>query len=79
VAGRIPLFPTPAMLFVRRAMVEGVRGRNRVWRMVMYAIVLRRLWRRVMSTDARTIAVEKIGPGDVVLMRAVTSKRAAKR
>jgi hypothetical protein len=73
-ANRLPLFPSPSMLFVRRAMVEGVRGNNRVWRLVMYAIVLRRLWQRVMGSDARTVAVERIGPGETLLLRAVTSR-----
>jgi hypothetical protein len=78
-ASRLPLFPSPSMLFVRRAMVEGVRGNNRVWRMILYAIVLRRLWLRVMGTDARTVAVERIRPGETLLMRGVTSRSLPKR
>jgi hypothetical protein len=78
-ASRLPLFPSPSMLFVRRAMVEGVRGNNRVWRMILYAIVLRRLWLRVMGTDARTVAVERIRPGETLLLRGVTSRSLPKR
>jgi len=78
-ANRLPLFPSPTMLFVRRAMVQGVRGNNRVWRLVMYAIVLRRVWRRVMASDPTTLAVERLGPGDTVLLRAVTSRTMPKR
>jgi hypothetical protein len=77
-ASRLPLFPSPSMLFVRRAMVQGVRGNNRVWRLVMYAIVLRRLWQRVMGSDPRTVAVERIGPGETLLLRGVTSRTVSK-
>jgi hypothetical protein len=71
---RLPLFPSPSMLFVRRAMVEGFRGRNRVWRMVMYGIILSRLWRRLMGSDPRTVAVERLRPGETLLLRGVTSR-----
>jgi len=75
----MPLLPSPTMLFVRRAMVEGVRGRNRVWKVVMYAIVLRRILRRVMDSDPRTVAVEQLQPGDTLVLRGVRSKRLPKR
>ena len=38
-AVRMPLFPSPRMLIVRRAMVEGLRGDNKVWRVIMLVIV----------------------------------------
>jgi hypothetical protein len=72
-AVRLPLFPSPRMLLVRRAMVEGLRGENKVWRLILLLIVASRLWRRIMGSDPQTVAVEKVGPGDTVILRAVTS------
>ena len=72
-AVRWPLFPSPRMLFIRRAMIEGLRGENKVWRLIMVLIVVNRLLRRVMGSDAQTVAIEKIGPGQTVILRAVTS------
>jgi len=78
-AMRLPLFPSPTMLFVRRAMVEGFRGENKVWRLIMILIVANRLLRRIMGSDPRTVVVEKIGPGETVILRAVTSLSVPKK
>ncbi len=78
-APRLPLFPSPGMLFVRKAMVEGVKGENKFWRAVMIAIIARRVLRRVMGSDAQTVAIERIGPGETVVLRGVTSRRASKK
>jgi hypothetical protein len=72
---RMPLLPSPRMLFVRRAMVEGLKGENRVWRLVMFAIIANRLLRRVMGSDVRTIAVEQIKPGETLILRGVRSRK----
>jgi hypothetical protein len=72
-AVRWPLFPSPRMLFIRRAMVEGLRGENKVWRLIMLLIIANRLLRRIMGSDPQTVAIEKIGPGETVILRAVTS------
>ena len=75
---RLPLFPSPAMLFVRRAMVEGVRGDSKLWRYVMLAIVARRLLRRVMGTDPLTVAIERLQPGDTLILRGVSTRKLPK-
>jgi len=67
------------MLLVRKAMVEGVKGENRLWRYVMFAIIARRLLRRLMDSDARTVAVERLLPGQSLILRGVTSRDVPKR
>ena len=78
-AYRLPLVPSASMLLVRKAMVEGVKGENRFWRFVMFAIIARRIVRRLMDSDPRTVAVEKLLPGQTLIMRAVTSRDMPKR
>jgi len=67
------------MLLVRKAMVEGFKGENRLWRYVMLAIIARRLLRRLMDSDARTVAVERLLPGQSLILRGVTSRDVPKR
>lgn len=78
-AVRMPLVPTASMLLVRKAMVEGFKGENRLWRYVMLAIIARRLLRRLMDSDARTVAVERLLPGQSLILRGVTSRDVPKR
>ncbi len=76
---RLPLVPTASMLVVRKAMVEGVKGENRFWRYVMFAIIARRVLRRLMDSDPRTVAVERLLPGQSLILRGVTSRDVPKR
>jgi hypothetical protein len=78
-AYRLPLVPSASMLIVRKAMVEGVKGENRVWRYIMLAIIARRLVRRLMDSDPRTVAVERLLPGQTLILRGVTSRVVTKR
>ena len=73
-APRWPLFPSPSLYVSRRAMVEGRRGRSQFWRVVMFAILARRLFQRVMRSQPRTIAIERIKPGETVILRGVRSR-----
>ena len=73
-APRLPLVPTASMLVVRKAMVEGVKGENRFWRYVMFAIIARRVLRRLMDSDPRTVAVERLLPGQTLILRGVKSR-----
>jgi hypothetical protein len=78
-AKRMPLVPSASMLFVRKAMIEGVKGENRLWRYVMFAIIARRLLRRILDSDPRTVAVERLLPGQTLILRGVTSRDLPKR
>jgi hypothetical protein len=78
-ARRLPLVPSASMMFVRKAMVEGVKGENRIWRFVMFAIIARRILRRLMGNDPRTVAVERLLPGQTLMLRGVSSRDVPKR
>ena len=72
---RLPLFPTPSMVVVRRAMVDGLFGESRLWRLVAFAIIGRRILRRVLGSDPVTVAVERLKPGETLILRGVTSNK----
>ena len=79
VAHRSPLFPSPSMLVTRRAMTDGVFGRSRIWKTVAFAIMFRRTVRKLMGSDPHTVAIEKIRPGETVILRGVTGRTPARR
>lgn len=69
-----PLLPSPSMLLVRRAMVQGLFGDSKMWKLIAFAIIGRRMLRRVMGSAPRTVAIERIGPGETLVMRGVTGR-----
>ena len=71
---RLPLFPTPSIYIQRRAMLEGRSGRSRFWRGVFFFILARRMFQRVMRSQPRTLAIERIKPGETVILRGVRSR-----
>ena len=77
-ANRTPLFPSPSMLVVRRAMVDGLFGDSRMWKLIAFVIIGRRMLRRIMGSEPRTVALERIRPGETLILRGVTG-RAPKR
>jgi hypothetical protein len=78
-ASRAPLFPSPSMIFVRKAMVEGLKGQNKIWRAVMIAIIARRVLRRLMGSEPVTVAVDRLQPGETLVLRGVSSRKLKKR
>ena len=74
-ADRFPLFPGPSMIVVRRAMVDGLFGESRMWKMVAFAIIARRTMRKLMGSDPHTVAIERIRPGETVILRGVTGRK----
>ncbi len=74
-ANRPPLFPSPSMIVVRRAMTEGVFGQSRMWKTVAFAIMFRRTMRKLMGSDPHTVAIEKLRPGETVVLRGVTGRK----
>ena len=73
-ADRTPLFPSPSMLIVRRAMVDGLFGDSRVWKVLAFVIIGRRMLQRIMGSEPRTVAVERIRPGETLILRGVTGR-----
>jgi hypothetical protein len=78
-APRMPLLPSPSMMLVRRAMVEGLKGESKIWRGVMYAIILRRILRKLMGSDPVSVAIERLQPGETLVLRGVSSRKPPKR
>ncbi len=73
-ADRTPLFPSPSMLIMRRAMVDGLFGDSRVWKVLAFVIIGRRMLQRIMGSEPRVVAVERIRPGETLIMRGVTGR-----
>jgi hypothetical protein len=73
-AGRTPLFPSPSMLIVRRAMFDGLFGDSRFWKVLAFVIIGRRMLQRIMGSEPRVVAVERIRPGETLIMRGVTGR-----
>ena len=73
-ADRTPLFPSPSMLVMRRAMVDGLFGDSRVWKVLAFVIIGRRMLQRIMGSEPRVVAVERIRPGETLIMRGVTGR-----
>ena len=73
-ADRTPLFPSPSMLIIRRAMLDGLFGDSRVWKVLAVVIIGRRMLQRIMGSEPRVVAVERIRPGETLIMRGVTGR-----
>jgi hypothetical protein len=78
-AHRMPLFPSPSMLVVRRAMVQGLFGESRMWKLIAFAIIGRRMLRKIMDSEPRLVAIERIRPGETLIMRCVTGRPKRRR
>ena len=74
-AQRPPLFPTPSAYIVRNSVNKGLLGDDRFWKLIGFLIVGRRLVRKIMGADPRTVAVERIRPGETITLRGVTTRR----
>lgn len=64
----------PSVVIFRSAMRKGIFGDSRVWKAIGIAILARRGFRKIMGTEPRTIAVERIKPGETVVLRGVRSR-----
>ena len=73
-ADRTPLYPSPSMLVMRRAMFDGLFGDSRVWKVLAFVIIGRRMLQRIMGSQPRVVAVERIRPGETLIMRGVTGR-----
>ena len=73
-AGIRPRYFAPSAVLYRNAMRKGFLGDSRVWKVVGLLIVGRRLARKVMGSDPQTVAIERIGPGEKLILRGVTSR-----
>jgi hypothetical protein len=74
VAPRLPYLAPSAVLF-RTSMREGIFGDSRFWKIVALLIISRRAFRKIMGSDPRTVAIERIKPGETVVLRGVRSRK----
>lgn len=74
-ARRRPSLFAPSALIFSNAMRKGIFGDSRVWKAVGVAILARRGLRKVMGSEPQTIAVERIKPGETVILRGVRSPK----
>ena len=64
----------PSAVIYRRAMQHGILGDSRFWKAVGIAIIARRIVRRIMGSDPVTVGVERIKPGETVILRGVRAR-----
>ncbi len=65
----------PSAVIFRTAMREGIFGHSRVWKVVGIAILARRGLKKLMGAAPRTLAVERIRPGEMLILRGVRSPK----
>jgi hypothetical protein len=56
-------------------MSDGLFGRSRFWRAVLIAIMARRGLQRLMNPGPQTVAIERIKPGETIVLRGVRSRK----
>jgi hypothetical protein len=71
---RRPTLLAPSALIFSNAMRKGLFGDSRVWKAVGIVILARRGLKKVMGSEPRTLAVERIKPGETVILRGVRSR-----
>jgi hypothetical protein len=65
----------PAAWAYRMSVRKGLLGGDRVWRVVLVAIVARRLLQRLMGATPATVAVEELKAGETLILRGVRSRK----
>jgi hypothetical protein len=71
---RRPTLFAPSALIFSNAMRKGLFGDSRVWKAVGIVILARRGLKKLMGSEPRTLAVERIKPGETVILRGVRSR-----
>jgi hypothetical protein len=70
-----PRYITPAAWVARKSLREGFLGHSRMWKVIGVAILARRAFRKLMGSDPTTVAIERIKPGETVVLRGVRSRK----
>lgn len=71
---RFPLL-SPTFMLRRKALRLGVFGDSRFWQFVAFVIFTRRVIRKVMGSDPIVAGVERIRPGETIILTGVQSKK----
>lgn len=65
----------PSTILYRKSLRQGIFGDSRVWKAIGIAILARRAFRKIMGSDPRTVAIERIKPGETIILRGVRSPK----
>jgi len=76
---RNPLFLSPTMYIFRKSVAEGILGHSRVWKAIGFFLIGRRMLRKVMGSDPRTVGIERLAPGETLILRGVTGRPSKRR
>jgi hypothetical protein len=71
----VPLIPTPMMIITRRAMTNGLFGTSSFWKVIAFALIARRLLRKLMGSDPQTVAIERLEPGQTLILTGVRLRK----
>ncbi|MGH9270592.1 MAG: hypothetical protein ACRDZ2_04900 [Ilumatobacteraceae bacterium] len=66
-ARRFPLL-SPALFIRRKAIIQGFLGDNRLWQVIGVIVFGRMILRKVMGGGAQTLAVERLEPGQQIIL-----------
>ena len=72
---RRPGYLAPSVWMFQKSVRDGIFGDSRIWRTIGLLIIGRRALRKVMGSEAQTVAVERIKPGETIVLRGVRSRR----
>jgi hypothetical protein len=61
----------PSAWLYRKSMANGVLGDSRFWKAIGTLIIARRVFRKLMGSDPKIVAIERIKPGETVVLRGV--------
>ena len=74
-AARRPSYLAPSVWIFRTSMREGIFGDSRIWKAVGIFMLARRALRKVMGSEPETVAIERIKPGETVVLRGVRARK----
>jgi hypothetical protein len=76
---RNPLFLTPSVYIFNKSVASGILGKSRFWKTIGFILISRRMLRRIMGSEPRTVAIERIAPGESLILRGVTGRPPKRR
>ena len=76
---RRPRALSPTAAIRRRALDRALVGDDRLWQSVFFMIVMRRLTRRVMGSEPKLVAIEKLEPGESIKLSSVDKRKPRSR
>jgi hypothetical protein len=68
---RAPSYFAPSVWLYRKTVANGLLGESRLWKTIGLLILARRAFRKLMGSDPKIVAIERIKPGETVVLRGV--------